>query len=231
MYFVPTFVLSRSRSARIDPSTGATQFNSPLLLRNVPMHRVRDGAVWFVLLKAALMPEKNHTVGLLYQTIFPFLNSRPVLANLPSSAANIDGASAGAEAAPSFANSAAMAPAAPTIQTRWWSPSAQGDPYGYDLASLAATAALQLGATGAMGMGGGAPPGMVPGGMPAAGGPAWASAPVYSADGLELLLKHQLIALATKDLTAVGNASNLSVSPSTLELLSRASRRLSAHSP
>ena len=88
MYFLPTFVLSRSRSARIDPSTGATQFNSPLLLRNVPMHRVRDGAVWFVLLKAALMPEKNHTVGLLYQTIFPFLNSRPVLANLPSSAAS-----------------------------------------------------------------------------------------------------------------------------------------------
>ena len=64
---------------RLDPATGAVQFNSPLLLRMIPAHRIRDGSVWFVLLRAALFPDAKYTCALLYQTILPFLNSRPLL--------------------------------------------------------------------------------------------------------------------------------------------------------
>ena len=211
--------------ARIDPSSGATQYNTPLLIRRIPTHRGRDGTVWFVLLKAALFPEAKHTVGLLYTQILPFLNSRPVLANLPSSEASAD---ANTAAAPSAAQGGPK-----PVQTRWWAPpnsttaggggGGGGDPHGYQLVSLAAAVAIQLGAAGSLGPNGGmAPQGAQPG---------WASAPVYSADGLELLLKHQILVHATKDLTTAAKLSASSITASVLELLSRGTKRLSAHSP
>ena len=190
--------------ARIDPATGGAQFNSPLLIPHIPSQRVRDGAVWFMLLRAAVMPDAKHSATLLYSQIFPFLNSRPLLANLPSSEA--------AAPTPGAATSAAAALGSAGIPARWWTPRASGDPYGYDLCSLAAVVALQLsqasenrplgGGMGGGGMGGGVMGGGAGGavGMPS-GAPGWASAPTYSADGLELLLKQQLITMATKDLT------------------------------
>ena len=219
--------------SRIDPATGATQFNTPLLLRHVPMHRVRDGSVWFVLLKAVLLPDAKHTVGFLYQTIFPFLNSRPVLANLASSAANgaANGAASGAASGAANGDGSSGGGEVGGVETRWWTPQPRGDPYGYDLTSLAATVALQLGSTGGMGgqLGMGPPGGM--GAMSGMGGVGVAAGPVYSGDGLELLLKHQLLLLATKDLSMAGNAAEAVVTPTVLELLSRSTRRLSAHSP
>ena len=44
---------------RIDEATGALQHNTPLLIRDIPAHRVRDSAVWCLLLRAALFPDKQ----------------------------------------------------------------------------------------------------------------------------------------------------------------------------
>ena len=53
-------------------SSGATQYNTPLLIRRIPTHRVRDGTVWFVLLKAALFPRRS-TLSVCYTLrSFPF---------------------------------------------------------------------------------------------------------------------------------------------------------------
>ena len=42
---------------RIDPASGDAQFNSPLLIWHIPAHRVRDGSLWFLLLRSALFAD------------------------------------------------------------------------------------------------------------------------------------------------------------------------------
>lgn len=132
--------------ARLDPATGATQYNSPLLLRKIPAHKIRDGSVWFVLLRAALFPDAKYTSALLYQTVYPFLNSRPILANLSSVEA-----AGGAPPSPPPSLQQAGRPPVPPIPARWLTPPATGDPYGHELVMLAATVALQLAASGQFG--------------------------------------------------------------------------------
>ena len=164
----------------------------------------------------------------LCQTVYPFLNSRPLLANLTSAEAT-DGITAGADAAAQSALGAAAPPVQP-LPARWFTPPAAGDPYGHELVMLAATVALQLGATSQFGgLGGGGFGGASPFGAPA-GAPPQPQQPSYSADGLELLLKSQLLTLASKDL-AHALQLNGSVAPPALELVSRSARRLSASSP
>lgn len=62
---------------RIDPATGAVQYNTPLLLLDIPPGRVRDSAIWFILIRAALFPDKNHSASLIYEKLLPYLLRRP----------------------------------------------------------------------------------------------------------------------------------------------------------
>ena len=76
----------------------------------------------------------------------------------------------------------------PPIAPRWFTPAPSGDPYAHSLATLAATVALELAlpSLGPLALGGG----------PSGGGLSAAPAPApYSADGLELMLRHQLLTM------------------------------------
>ena len=75
-------------AVRVDPGSGAMQYNSPLLVRDIPAHRIRDGAFWFVALKAALFPDSKHSAALFYEQLLPYLNQRPLASNV--SAATVD---------------------------------------------------------------------------------------------------------------------------------------------
>ena len=66
---------------RIDPATGDLQFNSPFLFRDIPAQRVRDGAIWCMLLKAIAFPAHN-SAALVYEHLLPFLNAKPLASNL-----------------------------------------------------------------------------------------------------------------------------------------------------
>ena len=136
--------------ARIDPATGSTQFNTPLLIRKIPAPKVRDGALWLILLRAAAFADAKHgSAQAVYTQILPYLNGKPLLANLPSSAAAGGGGGDGGGGTP----------------PRWWSPPASGDAYGRELAGLAAVAALQLAAYAGNGLGAAL---TAPGGSPSA---------------------------------------------------------------
>ena len=86
--------------ARLDPATGAAQFNTPLLFRRIPAMRVRDGALWFMLLRAACMGDAKQTASVLYTQVLPFLNSRPLLANVSQAEAQRYGLAADADPTP-----------------------------------------------------------------------------------------------------------------------------------
>ena len=69
---------------RIDPATGELQYNAPLLLRGIPAPRVRDGAIWCMLLRAVAFPkDAASTSSLVYEHLLPFLNARRVGLSLP----------------------------------------------------------------------------------------------------------------------------------------------------
>ena len=80
-------------AVRVDPGSGAMQYNSPLLVRDIPAHRIRDGAFWFVALKAALFPDSKHSAALFYEQLLPYLNQRPLASNVSagSSSAVVNG--------------------------------------------------------------------------------------------------------------------------------------------
>ena len=109
----------------------------------------------------------------------------------------------------------------------WFSPSATPDPFGHQLASIAAVAALQLGLATPTSMAVPAPGGGMWGAQPPPGGGA-APPPGYTADGLALLLRHQLCVLSHQDLLRAQAAEPAAITPAALELLSRASRRFTA---
>eukprot|EP00966_Prymnesium_polylepis_P205390 4759615-Prymnesium_polylepis.1 len=170
--------------ARLDPSSGAVQYNSPLVLRDVPAGRVRDGAFWYTALRAAVLTDGRCTAATVYEQLLPYLNRKPLLANC------------------------AVGEETPTVgagvEPLWLTPNeGGGDPFGHQLAALAATVALQLTADGDPGLAG----------------------CTYTGGGLALLLRHQFIALATQDLQQ-----SQPPTQSVLELLLRASRRCSASS-
>ena len=102
---------------RLDPGTAAVEYNTPMLLREVPAAAVHDGSFWCVLLHAALSPDVKATAGLVYHQLLPFLNKRPLRANRP--------AEAGAGA-------------------HWLQPGGDGDRCGHEAATLAAVVAMEL---------------------------------------------------------------------------------------
>ena len=106
--------------SRIDPITGGTQHNSPLLMRKVPAARVQDAAVWYMLLKACFFPDERHTAQLFYHHILPYFNRRPIASNI------------------------ADASAAPGEDALWMPPMYGGDPHGYELASRTAATAMHI---------------------------------------------------------------------------------------
>lgn len=61
---------------RLDPASGAVQYNSPLLLRDVPASRVRDGAFWYMALRAAVLTDGRCTAATLYEQLLPYLNQK-----------------------------------------------------------------------------------------------------------------------------------------------------------
>ena len=100
--------------ARLDPATGAPQFNTPLLFRRIPAMRVRDGALWFMLLRAACMGDAKQTASVLYSQVLPFLNSKPLLSNLSQAEAQQPPPSPQQPMPPQQGAAAGTAPA------RWW---------------------------------------------------------------------------------------------------------------
>ena len=169
---------------------------------------MRDSSIWFALLRASFFSDSKHTAALVYEQLLPFLNQRPILSNHP-------------------------APPDDSVPAIWYTPTAAADPYGHDLATIAAVVALQLGAaTNNMGVPsapGGAqwPPGqfgMPPGATPPGQGPAGGC----SSDGISLMLRHQLSVMAHQDLLRAQAAEPGSVTPGVLEMLSRAAGHLSA---
>lgn len=164
----------------------------------------------------------NNGASLVYEHLLPFLNSKPVAANLTAEQV--------AECATARLGSG--------VEIGWLTPQGEGeDAFAHQLATLAAIIALQLSADDA---GSGPPPGSASAMAAAISGACGCSSgssfvaqgmPMYSAAGLALLLRHQLIVLSHQDLLRVCHGQDANVTASTLELLARASRRLSACSP
>ena len=223
--------------SRFDPTTGTAQHATPLLLRDIPASRVCDGAFWYF---ALLADAKVMSTAQLYEKLMPYLNSKPLMANFenakpaaaPQPAAarrggefesdDSDGGWGDLEAAPAAAAPAAAALAAVPARTllgerapqHWQAPprDGSGDPHSYDLACLAATVAVQLGCEDSE---------AVVSAMVEVGAR-------YTAAGITLLLRHQLIVAAHNDLHSLPPKQKLP--PATLELLDRASRRCSVSS-
>ena len=98
---------------------------------------------------------------------------------------------------------------------------------GGGVAAAGGGSAMAAAITGAMGGAGG----LAGFGGGGGGGGFGEGLPMYSGHGLSLLLRHQLIVLAHTDLLRVCHGHEANVTASTLELLARASRRLSACTP
>ena len=183
--------------------SGSLQHATPLIMRDVPWHRVCDGAFWYL---ALLADRKTCTVAVLFEKLLPALNMKPLLANW----ATLNGQS------PSAPSSRLGDPAMPF----WASAStasvdgSRADPHNYDLATVAATAALQLSAEG----------------DPSVAADADESGAGHTPAGIELMLQHMLLLLSHADLNRLGHLKPGSppVPPDTLELLWRATKRCSA---
>ena len=217
-----------SHPSRADPATGAKQFNTPLVLQAVPAARVRDSAVWFVLLKACFFPEDDkHDSQILYQRILPFFTRRPPAANLAEAVA-ADSAPRGTPADSGAASAGPQEPEAPAA-IEWITPVPSGDPHGYELATRTAAYALHLSAKAAQkaladSLG---PASSFGGDNAAAFGAMGAvlSAPLPSSFRLLLLSElKRLCVPSMRQLLSDGPAP----SPATSELLRRACKRLSA---
>lgn len=78
--------------ARVDPATGALQHAAPLLLRDVPLAKVCDGAFWYL---ALIVEQKGWTANLLYERLLPALNNKPLLANWSNGSLAADAPQAG----------------------------------------------------------------------------------------------------------------------------------------
>ena len=201
---------------RLDSATGELQHPSWLLLRDVPYHRVCDGAFWYL---AVLADHKWCKSSTLFEKLLPALNLKPLLANwapLSTGGGGRSGrASGGGDALP-------PAPRLGEPATPHWVSCSRGrgggladpmvaiaDPHGYELVSLAAMAALSLTAEGGAAVGEGVGP------TPA---------------GLELLLQHMLLVATHVDLDRMGHLkpSAPPLPAATTELLWRATKRCSA---
>ena len=74
--------------ARLDPASGMVQYNSPLVLREIPSARVCDGAFWYMLLRASVLNDTRCTAAAVYETLLPYLNHKPLLANCSADTAD-----------------------------------------------------------------------------------------------------------------------------------------------
>ena len=73
--------------ARIDPATGSTQFNTPLLIRKIGAQGAGRRSVADPAPRGRLRRREARPAQAVYTQILPYLNGKPLLANLPSSAA------------------------------------------------------------------------------------------------------------------------------------------------
>ncbi len=168
--------------------------------------------------------------ALVYETLLPYFNQRPLTSNGPDAPIP--------EGSPDpYAGGAAV---------QWFTPSEGGDPCAAQLVAIAATTALQLCVDERPGAGPNNPP--TPdawatssdpwalSSVPSAGAPppTGAAVPSYSNDGLSLMLRHQLLLLAQADLRAATKNAPAGMPPISAadgELLAKACSRLSACSP
>lgn len=55
-----------------------------LLLADVPGHRVRDSSFWTLAYRQLVHPRPDNGPQHLYERLLPYLNSRPLLSNVPA---------------------------------------------------------------------------------------------------------------------------------------------------
>ena len=65
-----------------DAETAGWLVQLPLRMRGVPKVRLSNSAFWMVLLRPLVWPSAAHGPALIYEQLLPFLNARPVLANI-----------------------------------------------------------------------------------------------------------------------------------------------------
>ena len=63
------------------------QRNTVLELRDIPCGRIYDSAFWLMLMRMTAFPRATNGATLLYERLLPFLNTRPILANVVDGAA------------------------------------------------------------------------------------------------------------------------------------------------
>ena len=219
--------------SRSHPATGDPQYNSPLVLHDIPAARAQDSAVWFLILKAAFFPEERHSAHLLYHQILPFFNRRPVLSNFGGT--DLLGQSAVRREAsdsdgPDVAQPTWIHPDAPhqppkdgeLAGAHWVSPAQGGDPHGYHLTLRAAATSLWMVHHSAR--------------QSLVGDPCEAPShaleqrPEFTLSSFQLLLQAQLCALTIPNMRVVAER-GVALPPSTTELLRRACHRLTVTSP
>lgn len=65
-----------------------TSYNSPLVLREIPSARVCDGAFCYMLHRASVLNDTRCTAAAVYETLLPYLNHKPLLANCSADTAD-----------------------------------------------------------------------------------------------------------------------------------------------
>ncbi|KAH9262352.1 hypothetical protein BASA82_000599, partial [Batrachochytrium salamandrivorans] len=83
-----TFCVSNTNSSGFDYHPALSEVNPPKLKRamsicfeHVPLQRLMDSSFWFMLFRPMVFPHETNGAKYLYETLFPYLNQRPVSAN------------------------------------------------------------------------------------------------------------------------------------------------------
>eukprot|EP01012_Entosiphon_sulcatum_P062087 TRINITY_DN8821_c0_g1_i1.p1 TRINITY_DN8821_c0_g1~~TRINITY_DN8821_c0_g1_i1.p1 ORF type:complete len:4205 (-),score=604.71 TRINITY_DN8821_c0_g1_i1:28-12642(-) len=69
-------------AASAEPPGISVLTHSTFVLEDVPRQRLTDGSFWFLALRLVAYPAKDHGPQQLYGTLLPYLNSRPLMANV-----------------------------------------------------------------------------------------------------------------------------------------------------
>jgi len=64
------------------PESGVPQRNTVLELRDIPPERIYDSAFWMMLMRLTVFPRPTNGATMLYERLLPFLNAKPLAANI-----------------------------------------------------------------------------------------------------------------------------------------------------
>mmetsp|Transcript_15429 Transcript_15429/g.33214 ORF Transcript_15429/g.33214 Transcript_15429/m.33214 type:complete len:1344 (-) Transcript_15429:16-4047(-) len=68
-------------NARLDEETGKMKRNLCVTIEDIPSWRLCDSSFWFLLFRLKIYSDTSHTAKMLYETLLPYLNSKPLYAN------------------------------------------------------------------------------------------------------------------------------------------------------